>query len=133
MWAALQSRFGRLIGERWRIEIEHMSARRRASTVLGSDLRRGEYTFLDPYAAEDEAEFFAVATEDFFERPAELRAAHPRFAEGLSSIDLSSPDRLAVSTVEPGPLLYLDPETARLQTSSPIRILNHRVSFDSRR
>jgi Mlc titration factor MtfA (ptsG expression regulator) len=39
---------------------------------------RGEYTFLDPYAAEDEAEFFAVATEDFFERPAELQAAHPR-------------------------------------------------------
>jgi len=39
---------------------------------------RGEYTFLDPYAAEDEGEFFAVATEDFFERPAELRAAHPR-------------------------------------------------------
>jgi len=39
---------------------------------------RGDYTFLDPYAAEDEAEFFAVATEDFFERPAELLAAHPR-------------------------------------------------------
>jgi MtfA peptidase len=39
---------------------------------------RGEHTFLDPYAAEDEAEFFAVATEDFFERPAELKAAHPR-------------------------------------------------------
>ena len=39
---------------------------------------RGEYTFLDPYAAEDEAEFFAVATEDFFERPVELRTAHPR-------------------------------------------------------
>ena len=39
---------------------------------------RGEFTFLDPYAAEDEAEFFAVATEDFFERPAGLRDAHPR-------------------------------------------------------
>jgi len=39
---------------------------------------RGECTFLDPYAAEDEAEFFAVATEDFFERPRELRAALPR-------------------------------------------------------
>jgi Mlc titration factor MtfA (ptsG expression regulator) len=39
---------------------------------------RGDDTFLDPYAAEDEAEFFAVATEDFFERPAELLAAHPR-------------------------------------------------------
>jgi len=39
---------------------------------------RGECTFLDPYAAEDEAEFFAVATEDFFERPAELLEAHSR-------------------------------------------------------
>jgi Mlc titration factor MtfA (ptsG expression regulator) len=39
---------------------------------------RGGFTFLDPYAAEDEAEFFAVATEDFFERPVELREAHPR-------------------------------------------------------
>ena len=38
---------------------------------------RGEDTFLDPYAAEDEAEFFAVATEDFVERPAGLLAAHP--------------------------------------------------------
>lgn len=39
---------------------------------------RGEFTFLDPYAAEDETEFFAVATEDFFERPVELHATHPR-------------------------------------------------------
>jgi hypothetical protein len=39
---------------------------------------RGEYTFLDPYAAEDEAEFFAVASEDFIDRAAGLRAAHPR-------------------------------------------------------
>jgi Mlc titration factor MtfA (ptsG expression regulator) len=31
--------------------------------------------FLDPYAAEDEAEFFAVATEDFIERPVDFRAA----------------------------------------------------------
>ncbi len=44
---------------------------------------RGEFTFLDPYAAEDEAEFFAVATEDFFERPAELLGAHPRLYELL--------------------------------------------------
>jgi Mlc titration factor MtfA (ptsG expression regulator) len=39
---------------------------------------RGGYTFLDPYAAEDEAEFFAVASEDFVDRPAELQATHPR-------------------------------------------------------
>jgi Mlc titration factor MtfA (ptsG expression regulator) len=38
----------------------------------------GGYTFLDPYAAEDEAEFFAVATEDFIDRPVELRYTHPR-------------------------------------------------------
>lgn len=31
---------------------------------------------LDPYGAEDEAEFFAVATEAFFERPPELRRHH---------------------------------------------------------
>lgn len=41
-------------------------------------LERGEETFLDPYGAEDETEFFAVATEEFYERPAELRAAQPR-------------------------------------------------------
>jgi Mlc titration factor MtfA (ptsG expression regulator) len=46
--------------------------------ALLNGVDRGEYTFLDPYAAEDEAEFFAVATEDFFERPGELLAAHPR-------------------------------------------------------
>jgi Mlc titration factor MtfA (ptsG expression regulator) len=39
---------------------------------------RGEATFLDPYAAEDEAEFFAVASEEFIECAAELREAHPR-------------------------------------------------------
>ena len=41
-------------------------------------LDRGEPTFLDPYAAEDEAEFFAVATEDFYERSHGLLAARPR-------------------------------------------------------
>ncbi len=39
---------------------------------------RGEDTFLDPYAAEDRAEFFAVATEDFIDRPDELGKAHPQ-------------------------------------------------------
>jgi Mlc titration factor MtfA (ptsG expression regulator) len=34
-------------------------------------------TVLDPYGASDPAEFFAVATECFFETPAELKAAHP--------------------------------------------------------
>jgi Mlc titration factor MtfA (ptsG expression regulator) len=38
---------------------------------------RGEETFLDPYAAEDESEFFAVVTEDFIECGVMLREAHP--------------------------------------------------------
>ena len=45
---------------------------------LRDTVDRGGYTFLDPYAAEDEAEFFAVASEDFIGRPAELRDAHAR-------------------------------------------------------
>ena len=51
--------------------------------ALIAAVERGEDTFLDPYAAEDEAEFFAVATEDFFERPVELLGAHPRLYELL--------------------------------------------------
>ena len=38
---------------------------------------RGEPTTLDPYGAENRAEFFAVATEAFFEKPAVLRRDHP--------------------------------------------------------
>ena len=51
--------------------------------VLGAEfeaLRRASETgapsVLDDYGAENPAEFFAVATEAFFERPAELRARH---------------------------------------------------------
>lgn len=65
---------------------------------------RGEYTFLDPYAAEDEAEFFAVATEDFFERAAELRAAHPRLYSLLQEFYALDPvawaERRAEATTE---------------------------------
>ena len=43
----------------------------------------GELTLLDPYGAEDPAEFFAVATETFFERAAELEQRHPRLYEQL--------------------------------------------------
>lgn len=39
--------------------------------------RRGEETFLDPYGAENPAEFFAVLTESFFELPHDLQAEHP--------------------------------------------------------
>lgn len=45
--------------------------------ALCDSVDRGEPTYLDPYGAEDEAEFFAVVTEEFVERSVELRDAHP--------------------------------------------------------
>jgi Mlc titration factor MtfA (ptsG expression regulator) len=58
-------------------------ARRRWMRLLDDELERlraradaGERTFLDPYATQDRGEFFAVASEAFFEEPA-------LFARGL--------------------------------------------------
>ncbi|MGL6223290.1 MAG: zinc-dependent peptidase [Steroidobacteraceae bacterium] len=50
----------------------------REYNALCTAIDRSETTFLDPYAAEDEVEFFAVASEEFIECAAQLRAAHPR-------------------------------------------------------
>ncbi len=43
----------------------------------------GEPTVLDPYGAENRAEFFAVATEAFFETPLQLRSDQPKLYELL--------------------------------------------------
>ena len=40
---------------------------------------------MSEYAATNPAEFFAVATELFFERPRELRSAHPQLYRELCS------------------------------------------------
>ncbi|MDD4856601.1 MAG: zinc-dependent peptidase [Candidatus Krumholzibacteria bacterium] len=54
------------------------------SRVLGAEydalvesVERHRPTVLDEYGAESPAEFFAVATETFFEMPARLKASHP--------------------------------------------------------
>ena len=44
----------------------------------------GEETFIDPYAAEHPAEFFAVTSEVFFEWPHELKADYPEVYEQLA-------------------------------------------------
>jgi Mlc titration factor MtfA (ptsG expression regulator) len=58
-------------------------ARKRWREVFGAEFERfcaqvdaGRETLLDPYAAEHEAEFFAVASEAFFETPNAFRRAH---------------------------------------------------------
>jgi Mlc titration factor MtfA (ptsG expression regulator) len=74
------------------------SQRARWAQVMGEEYARlhaqlawGQPTLLDPYAATDPAEFFAVATEHFFEQPELLAAEMPRlFAElrGFYRLDL---------------------------------------------
>lgn len=54
---------------------------------------RGQDSFLDPYAAEDEAEFFAVASEAFIETPRELAAAHPDIYAALAAFYRLDPAR----------------------------------------
>lgn len=47
---------------------------------------RGEDTLIDPYGAEDPAEFLAVSAEAFLELPRELRAAHPALYAALREL-----------------------------------------------
>jgi MtfA peptidase len=51
--------------------------------LLRANLVAGQVTLLDPYAATAPAEFFAVVTEFFFERPTELEREHPTLYEQL--------------------------------------------------
>jgi MtfA peptidase len=70
--------------------------------VLGSEYQllidaaeRGEPTLLDPYGATSPAEFFAVATECFFEKPVEMLAIHPELYEQLKQFYRQDPALLA--------------------------------------
>jgi hypothetical protein len=68
-------------------------ARRRWSRLLDEELERlraqaeaGARSFLDPYAAEDRGEFFAVASEAFFEEPAAFARELPALYRALSGV-----------------------------------------------
>jgi Mlc titration factor MtfA (ptsG expression regulator) len=50
---------------------------------LRADAQQGKTSVLDRYGATNPAEFFAVATETFFERPREMRDKHPELYEEL--------------------------------------------------
>ena len=64
--------------ERWRAVFDAAYAHFRKA------LKAGEETFIDPYAAEHPSEFFAVASEMFFEWPHELKADYPEVYEQLA-------------------------------------------------
>jgi Mlc titration factor MtfA (ptsG expression regulator) len=50
---------------------------------LQKDAKRGKKTLLDKYGATNPGEFFAVATEVFFEKPVQLRTRHAELYEVL--------------------------------------------------
>lgn len=69
--------------------------------VLGEEFERlrrldaaGIRSFLDSYGATNPAEFFAVVTEFFFERPVELRARHPELYAELKGFYRQDPAEL---------------------------------------
>lgn len=51
---------------------------------LRDEAKRGEATLLDRYGASNRAEFFAVASECFFERPRAMRERHPELYRVLA-------------------------------------------------
>jgi Mlc titration factor MtfA (ptsG expression regulator) len=56
----------------------------RAFLALKADSARGASTLLDSYGATNEAEFFAVATEHFFDRPRSLQEHLPDLYQVLA-------------------------------------------------
>jgi len=54
--------------------------------LLQQQASRGESTLIDHYGATNPAEFFAVSSEVFFERPAEMKLQHPALYSQLQSL-----------------------------------------------
>lgn len=61
---------------------------------LRHEVRRDRPTLLDEYGAVNPAEFFAVATEYFFEKPQELQRLHPELYQELKRFYQQDPTRL---------------------------------------
>jgi Mlc titration factor MtfA (ptsG expression regulator) len=65
-------------GARW------METFRAAFEAFQREVSRNEWTEIDPYGAEDPGEFFAVASENFFEAPGLLHGTWPAVYEQLA-------------------------------------------------
>ena len=73
------TRSGREDFEAWHDLLE------REYRALCDAVDRGDDTLIDPYGTESTIEFFAVATEAFFEQPAQLQRLHPALYTGLAT------------------------------------------------
>ena len=58
---------------------------------LQQDMVANKMTLLDQYGATDEAEFFAVATECFFEKPIQMKKKHPKLYKELKNFYKQDP------------------------------------------
>ncbi|AGA27697.1 M90 family metallopeptidase [Singulisphaera acidiphila] len=68
---------------------------------LREDEAQQRKTVLDTYGATNPAEFFAVATECFFEKPVQLRKKHPALYEELKEYYRQDPEQLLLAAAEP--------------------------------
>jgi MtfA peptidase len=68
---------------------------------LRRETRLGRPTVLDEYGASDPAEFFAVATECFFEKPHVLRKRHPDLYDELKAFYRQDPARFTLRDPSP--------------------------------
>ena len=63
-------------------------------------LREGDSYVLDYYGAKNPTEFFAVATEAFFERPRALRLLHPDLYRALQKFFRQDPVTFSSETID---------------------------------
>jgi Mlc titration factor MtfA (ptsG expression regulator) len=70
---------------------------------LVHDTAHHHRTLLDRYGATNPAEFFAVATETFFEKPRQLRSKHPALYSQLQQFFCQDPAALDTATHSPMP------------------------------
>lgn len=82
-------------GEQYRTWQQVMS---REFDRLVRHAEHGRPTLLNQYGATNEAEFFAVATESFFEEPRDLQIEHPKLYEVLKAFYKQDPATRAIGT-----------------------------------
>ncbi|MGH7669387.1 MAG: zinc-dependent peptidase, partial [Gemmatimonadaceae bacterium] len=64
---------------------------------LVHDSEQQHHSLIDEYGATNPAEFFAVVTETFFEKPRQLKAQYPELYEQLRAFYQQDPAVLGVS------------------------------------
>jgi Mlc titration factor MtfA (ptsG expression regulator)/Tfp pilus assembly protein PilF len=106
--------------------------------LVGS-ARRDEATLLDHYGASNRAEFFAVATECFFELPHELRQRHRELYDTLAGFYRQSPAdwlprREAPAELQPdanGHFVRIEPRRRRRDAHAQLRAVRELPTADA--